>query len=148
MHSEYAHQQRPVSATLFRFHIECCMYTGYIKLFVVLVNLTDLRLTWTWLYTKKLSGKQRVWIQIKPTIETSRHRDKRDVFSEWGMLPRLPNFSCADLEFFCQLGGRGCPSPTDTKKLFYIIIYTSADLRKMVLKAFQQLFHSRHLKNA
>ena len=70
-------------------------------------------------HTKKLSGKQRVWIQIRPTSDTSRHIDKRDLFSEWGMLPRLPAFSFADHEIVVSWG-EGGQSLTDT--LYYMLL--------------------------
>ena len=117
MHSEYAHQQRQVSATLFRFHIECYVYTGYIKLFVVLGILTDLCLIGYGFIQKMLSGKQRVWIQIRPTFDTSRHRAKGICFQN-GLCCLVCMLSHARIQKFSSAG-----SPTDTKKVTFILLY-------------------------
>ena len=111
MHSGYAHQQRPVGATLFRFHIECYMYAGYIKLFVVLGNLTDLCLTWTWSYAKNLSGKQRVWIQIRQTFDTSGEKELKEFVFRMGYAASFSRFLMRGSRIFCQLGGGGGSKP-------------------------------------
>ena len=98
------------SAPLFCFHIECYMYTVYIKLYVALGNLTDLCLTWTWSYTKNLSGKQRVWIQIRPTFDTSRHRAKGICFQN-GVCCLVCPPSHARIQDFLLVGGRGGSKP-------------------------------------
>ena len=51
--------------------------------------LTDLCLTWTWflMISGNPSSKcQRVWLQIRPTFDTSICTKLKGLFSEWGML--------------------------------------------------------------
>ena len=62
-----------------------------LSIFVVLGTfyLTDLCLTWTWflLISRNPSSKcQRVWLQIRPTFDTSICTKLKGLISEWGML--------------------------------------------------------------
>ena len=124
MHSEYAHQQRPVSATLFRFHIECYMYTGHIKLFVVLGNLTDLCLIGHGFIQKSFQENKKFGSRSDRRLTQVGTELKGFVF-RMGYAASLARLLMRGSRIFYQLGGggRGVQAQLTQKSYFYIIIY-------------------------
>ena len=72
--------------------------------FVVLGYLTDLCLTWTWflmILGNPSSKCQRVWLQIRPTFDTSICTELKGLVS-YGVCCRVLVFSCAGPGIFVQ----------------------------------------------
>ena len=78
---------------------------------MALGNLTDLCLiTWTWflMISGNLSSKyQRVWLQIRPTFDTSICTELKGLISKWGMMSPagLLEFESGKVQVCKVLGG-------------------------------------------